>query len=79
MFQAKAYADALASFQWASVFGFFTHNHAEQYTLLKNLASGWEKYLLAVNESNLAIPLYWALEAQKVKRKGWGMINELLI
>jgi len=67
MFQAKAFADALASFQWASVFGFFTHSPEEQYVLLKNLASGWEKYLLDLNEFNLTVPLYWALEAQKVQ------------
>jgi len=67
MYKAKAYEGALASFQWASVFGFFTHPHETQYAILKNLASGWEKYLLSLNEHNLTIPLYWAMEAQKIK------------
>jgi hypothetical protein len=50
-YKGKVYGNALANFQWVSVFGFFTHTHAEQFVILKNLACAWEKYLERDNES----------------------------
>lgn len=64
MYKSQSYEGALASFQWASVFGFFTHSYEEQYVLLKNLASGWEKYLLMHNKSDLTM-LYTGLTKHK--------------
>jgi len=63
-FKGNVFAEALAHFRWVSVFGFFTHSEKEQYSILKNLASGWERYLLQMGES-LEIALLWAKEAQK--------------
>ena len=66
-FKNKRYGEALANFQWVSVFGFFTHTHKEQYSILKNLASGYERYFLQEEEpEGSKIALHWALEAQKV-------------
>jgi len=66
-FKNKRYEEALASFQWVSVFGFFTHSHDEQYAILKNLASGYEQYFIQEKElDGLVIALNWAKEAQKI-------------
>jgi len=64
-FRREDYSHALAHFRWASVFGFFTHSLSEQYSILKNLASGWERYLQE-ERGPLDTALLWALEAQKV-------------
>jgi len=80
-FKNKEYAEALPLFQWVSVFGFFTHTaeeqvictiyfmkdfYIEQYTILKNLASSYERYLQATQEDT-TVALLWAQEAQRVK------------
>jgi len=79
-FKAKEYGEALPLFQWVSVYGFFTHSADEQYAILKNLASGYERFLTATKEDT-TIALLWAREAQIVRdtEAVQGMIARLSV
>jgi len=68
-FNNKEYALALSNFQFASVYGFFTHDTDGQYKLLKGLASGYERYIRNGKHEpeDLSVALEWAVAARNFK------------